>query len=98
VYTVWLPMLGPDSRSQVDMSLVGDPRVRHYWDGDRTAGRWFAEAGVGEPAYAGIVWDAYYLFGPDAVWNERPAPLEASGSPVISHTGALENAVAKLLR
>jgi len=89
-------MLGPDARSAVDPGLLGDRRVRHFWDGERTVGRWLAEAGVGDPGF-GIVWDAYYVFGPDAVWNDTPAPLLGFGSPVISNTSALERELGPLL-
>jgi hypothetical protein len=89
-------MLGSDSRSAVDMGLLGDRRVRHFWDGERTIGRWLAESGVGNPG-SGIIWDAYFVFGPDAVWNDTPAPLSAFGTPVISHTSTLERELAPLL-
>ena len=98
VYVVWLPMLAPDSRSEVDAELLPGPRVTHFWDENRIIGRWLASTGLGEPGYSGVVWDAYYLFGPDAVWNERPAPLAGFGTPVISATGSLEAELRKLLR
>jgi hypothetical protein len=98
VYVVWLPMLSLDSRSAVDTELLADPRVSQFWDEERVVGRWLAESGIGELAHSGIVWDAYYLFGPDAAWNERPAPLAGSGSPVLSTTGQLERQLAPLLR
>ena len=91
-------MLGPDARSEVDTELLADPRVTQLWDGERVVGRWLADAGVGERSYSGVVWDAYYLFGPDAEWNERPGPLAGFGAPVISDSAALEREVAPLLR
>jgi hypothetical protein len=94
---VWLPILATDSRSEVETTLVDDRRVRHFWDGDRVVGRWLADAGVGEPPSSRVVWDAYYLFGPDAAWNERPAPLAGFGAPVISATGSLETELRELL-
>jgi hypothetical protein len=90
-------MLGSDSRDQVETGLIADRRVRHFWDGQRTVGRWFADSGIGELGYSGIVWDAYYVFGPAAVWNERPGPAAGFGSPVISSTGTLERALRRLL-
>jgi hypothetical protein len=92
-------MLATDERSKVETGLLDDPRVRHYWDGERVAGRWLAEAGVGGgESFAGVVWDAFYVFGPDAVWNEKPAPVAAFGAPVISGAGELERALRPLLR
>lgn len=98
VYVVWLPMLDTDSRGEVDTDLIADPRVRQLWDGERVVGRWLADARVGGAGPSGIVWDAYYLFGPDAEWNERPAPVAGFGAPVISSTGDLERQLAPLLR
>jgi hypothetical protein len=82
-------MLVGDSRSEVDVGLLDDPRVTHFWDEQRVVGRWLADTGVGEPS-GSVVWDAYYVFGPDADWNERPSPLVGFGSPVVSVTGSLE--------
>ena len=90
-------MLATDSRAEVEMGLLGDPRARHFWDEQRVVGRWLAEAGVGEPPSSGVVWDAYFLFGPDAVWDERPAPLAGRGAPVVSSTDALERDLRPLL-
>ena len=91
-------MLGPDSRDSVDTGVIDDPRATHFWDADRVVGRWFADTGVGGPAASSIVWDAYYVFGPDASWNQRPAPVAGTGSPVISTTGSLERELSGLLR
>jgi hypothetical protein len=90
-------MLATDSRSEVETGLLSDRRARHFWDEGRVVGRWLAEAGVGEPPSSGVVWDAYFVFGPDAVWNERPAPLADHGAPVISTTDTLERELAPLL-
>ena len=90
-------MLSTDGRSEIDTQLLDDPRVRHYWDGERVAGRWLADAGVGGESFAGVVWDAFYIFGPDAVWNEKPAPVAAFGAPVISEASKLERALRPLL-
>lgn len=64
-----------------------DTRVIHYWDGDRTVGRWFAEHLEG---YEGIVWDVYYLYGPDAVWDGTPLPMIDSGGTIYSDRNRLE--------
>lgn len=91
-------MLGPDSRASIETGLLDDPRVTHFWDGERVVGRWFAETDVGGAARSSIVWDAYFLFGPNASWNQRPAPLAGTGAPVVSTTGALERELRPLLR
>ena len=97
VYAVWLPMLATDERSSWEPSLLADPRVAHFWDGERVAGSWFAKANLGGLGYAGIVWDAYFVFGRDAVWRDAPRPLRGSGSTVIGTTDDLQNEIAPLL-
>lgn len=71
-----------------------DPRVIHYWDGERLVGKWFAENLEG---YQGVIWDAYYLYGPDAAWEDLPAPLVARGSTIYGERQALEEQVRTLL-
>lgn len=91
-----MPVLPTDSRSSVDRALLEDARVTQLWDEGRVVGRWLAQSGVGERG-SGFVWDAYYLFGPDAEWNERPGPLVGFGAPVVSETGSLDAELRPLL-
>jgi len=97
VYVVWMPMLATDARSKWDPAHLSDRRVRHFWDEERTAGLWFARAGVGGLGYAGVVWDAYLLFGPDASWDDEPAPLVGAGAPVVAKSAQLEAEVGRLV-
>jgi hypothetical protein len=97
VYAIWLPMLPTDARSEWHEGLLSDPRVRHFWDEERVAGRWFAEANTGDIGYAGIVWDAYLLFGPDAAWEREPRPLVGAGTPVTGKSVQLEDQARSLL-
>jgi hypothetical protein len=97
VYVIWMPMLVTDARSEVDESLISDPRVRHFWDGDRAAGTFFAQTDLGGLGSSGLVWDAFYIFGPHADWDAEPAELGGSGSPVITSTGELEAGLKPLL-
>ena len=95
---IWLPMLGGDSRSAWDSHVLDDPRVVSFWDGDRIAGKWFAErqlGGLGGPG--GIVWDAYFAFRQNADWKSEPTELLAAGSDIIDHTDALEHRFVPLL-
>lgn len=98
VYAVWLPMLATDARSEWDDGLLNDPRVRHFWDEERVAGRWFAEADLRADQFGPIVWDAYLLFGPGSRWDDEPTALLGSGSPVIGATDALKRELAPLLQ
>ena len=98
VYAVWLPMLGGEQRSDWDGGPLVEPRVDHFWDGDRLTGRWLADHETGElGSSGGGVWGAYFLFGPDARWVEEPSDLAAAGEPIIGETGKLAEAAAKLL-
>jgi hypothetical protein len=42
---------------------------------------------------SGVVWDAYYLYGPDAHWDQAPGPLLASGHPIIDRKDQLKAAI-----
>jgi len=98
VYAVWLPMLGGEQRSDWDGGPLVERRVSHYWDGDRVLGRWLADRETGDVGSPGsVVWDAYFLFGPDARWNEEPTDLLAAGAPIIGETDNLGSEARRLL-
>lgn len=80
-------MLPGDANPEVAELLV-DTRAKHYWDGDRKLGRQVAHI-LGDDARS-PAWDIFLVYGPDAAWGDRP---DASGSPVISESGALERAL-----
>jgi hypothetical protein len=75
-------------------TTMPDNRVIHFWDGEREVGQWFAKHVDG---YDGITWDAYYLYGSDAVWETTPLPLVSSGSTIYSERETLEMQVSTLL-
>jgi hypothetical protein len=88
VFAVWFDMMPADSRNLVDRRLFNDSRVTNFYDPNRVVGTWFAQrTGAG-----GIVWDAYFLYGPDATWDSEPAPLVSSGSTVIGSSSDLARA------
>lgn len=87
-------MLGGDAREMWNGTTMPDARVIHFWDGDRKIGQWFAEHVDG---YQGIAWDAYYLYGPDAVWEITPSPLVISGGTIYSERETLEMQMRTLL-
>jgi hypothetical protein len=95
---VWMPMLATDARDQIDYELLRGPRVRQFWDSERLVGTHLADIDLAGLGYAGIVWDAFFVFGPDARWAERPSGLVASGAPVVVETGKLEAALARYRR
>ena len=86
-------MLPGDSRNLVNRKVLNDHRVVNYYDPKRVVGSWFAErTGGGE-----IVWDAYFLYGPDASWTDQPGPLVSSGGTVIGSSEDLAAAFGKLV-
>ena len=80
-------MLAGDAREEWDGNTMPDPRVIHFWDGDRQVGEWFAEEVEG---YRGVSWDTYYLYGPDAKWETTPSPLVGSSGTIIQEREQLE--------
>jgi hypothetical protein len=83
VYAVWLNQRVTDERGAIDESILADPRVTQYWDAEGITGTHFADTDLGGLGYSGFVYDVYYVFGPDASWADDPAPLAASGGPVL---------------
>jgi hypothetical protein len=80
-------MLSGDANPKVAGLLV-DARAKHYWDGNRKLGREVARILGSDDGPA--AWDIFLVYGPDATWGDRP---DATGSPVISESGALERAL-----
>lgn len=81
VYVIWFNMYLGDKRSRWNPKRISDPRVVHYWDQDKIVGKWLVEREVVDYPDE-ILWDAFLLFGPRAVWQETPHPLSAWGMPV----------------
>jgi hypothetical protein len=99
VLVVWLPMLAGDSRSAWDSHVLDDPRVIEFWDGDRIAGRWFADRAVGGIGGLGSIdWDVYWAFPGSSTWKARPGGLLAAGSDIIDNVSGLDRHFIPLLR
>jgi len=76
VHVVWAPVLGSDNfeAGQRAHTLLPDPRVKFYWDGDKDLGLAYGET-VELPRGRELAWDIYFAFAPDVVWNESvPEP------------------------
>ena len=90
VFVVWFAVLGPDSSSEVDTSLLDDSRAVHYWDSDRDIPDFLTaraeQLGLDEVE---LLWDAYLLFAPGAYWDDIPSPLTGFGAPVVSEVDQL---------
>ncbi len=94
VFVVWFNMLPGDSKMFVDLKVLGDRRVTNFWDEGKVIGPWFGQHVTNE---GGIVWDAYFLYGPYARWDALPGPLVSSGGPVIGSTDQLRQSLDPLL-
>ena len=79
IYAVWLNQRSTDGRDEIDESILADPRVTQYWDGEGITGTYFAETDLGGLGYSGFVYDVYYVFGSDAAWADEPAPAGRLG-------------------
>jgi hypothetical protein len=93
VYAVWFNMFPGDDRSGWDFSLLSDPRGRHFWDEDKLAGRFFSQS---EGFYLPVAWDIYYLYGPDAHWEDKPSPLVSWGYTIMRKRNQLHEDVSRL--
>jgi hypothetical protein len=86
VYVVWLPVMPLDARFPVADTMV-DPRATHFWDNERLVSDELANA----YAKSGdLVWDAFYVFGPEATWEDDPPRPLGDGSPVVEHMATLK--------
>jgi hypothetical protein len=92
-------MIPSDSRSRWGWTgrILDDPRVLHYWDEKRKVGRMYADKDP-ESDDPDVVWDAFYLYGSDAKWTEKPDRELATGFTVRSKFDTLRNAALPLLK
>jgi hypothetical protein len=96
LYVVWLSMVRSDSKRGWQADLLTDPRAVHFWDEDKEVGAWFGKR-VGYTKNDGVLWDAFFLYGPDAAWGDPPGPLVVWGRPVIEDREELEKGLRTLL-
>ena len=94
VYVVWLPVMPLDARFDVADLLV-DRRTIHYWDNDQRVSQALADA-YGSPGQ--LVWDAFFVFGPDANWKDGPPRPLATGSPVVEYMPTLKSVMTRYLQ
>ena len=98
VYAIGFDVLAGDDRVEVDDSLLMDARVLEFWDNDREVGLWFPQQEeyrdlIGRP----LAWDIYFLYGPEATWDEIPSPLVSSGSTIIARRDDLQKSILPML-
>jgi hypothetical protein len=99
VYVIWFSMLPSDSRSKWGWTggVLEDSRALHFWDEKKKVGRFFADKDP-ETDDPDVVWDAFYLYGPDAQWDTKPEPLLTSGATVRDDADKLKDKLVSLLR
>ena len=98
VYVVWADVIINDNRPSVDPSVIPDPRALHYWDREDEVGTWLAQQDRFWKLLRGPnAWDIYYIFGPDAAWDEAPGPLLDSGYPLVQKTEGLKETLRRIL-
>lgn len=95
VYAVWFNMIASDSRSRWRWTggVIGDRRVIHLWDEQKTVGRWFAR---NYDPNTEVMWDVFFLFNGDAQWQERPAPMVITGRTIMDDRDELAKAMSEL--
>ena len=106
VYAVWFSMFGSETRENWPSEALTDPRVVHYWDDEKTVGRWYAErmsamentrAPGSSPLRGNVLWDAYLVYGPDARWAESPSHLRQWGRTILATQERLREAFAAVV-
>ena len=99
VYAVWFSMIPTDARSRWNWTggILEDSRVTHYWDEKKKVGRFYADKEP-ETDDPDVVWDAFYLYGPDAEWKNKPEPLISTGITVENEFDKLKSSLAPLLK
>ena len=97
VYAVWYEMYPGDSPDDFSGAgtLLPDKRVVHYWDQPKDVGRWFY--GLTPTNTKGDVeWDAFYFYGKDSVWTDKPTELLTWGRTILKDRRKLSAQVAQL--
>lgn len=95
VYAVWFNVLPSDNRSTWDPKRLTDPRVSQFWDTDQVIGRWYAD-NIGF-SHGPLAWDVYYLYGPEATWEEIPSPLLSTGYTLFGQRSQLSQDFERLI-
>lgn len=92
VYAVWFSMYPTDMKERWPADVLADARVVHFWDEQKSVGRWYMERIDGMSAtlapdskgVAGpILWDAYLVYGPESVWSDAPSGLRRWGRTIV---------------
>jgi hypothetical protein len=102
VYSIWFSMIPTDARAgwAWTNNAITDNRVLHFWDEQKSVGRWFAQQAstncCGDTE--NIVWDAFFLYKADAIWNCSSSQPVSWGSTIESEYKKLVSSVIPLLK
>src|SRR5262249_1077363 len=97
VYAIWYEMYPGDSPKAFPSAqkTMPDPRVHHYWDKKKATGRWF-QVNVPSSYKKPIMWDGYYLYGPDVEWSNTLAAPISWGRTILETRKELQKQVSLL--
>jgi hypothetical protein len=79
VFAIWMDVLDSDDADAAleAESLIPDPRVVHYWDGENNLGQLYGETLPLPPGCNDFAWDVYFVYAPGIEWQDQlPAPSE----------------------
>jgi hypothetical protein len=94
---VWFRTWPSDDRSAWPEGLLTDPRVIHLWDEKKCVGNWYGAQPERTARSGGTAWDAYFAYGAESIWQERPSHLVGWGSPIIASKEQFERDLRRLL-
>ncbi len=102
VYAISFHMLPSDhlaKRLVWPDDLMGDPRVTHYWDEKRLVGRWYEKevTRLGTSDEERVEWDAYFLYGPEEVWESEPPEHASWGRTILGSREKLRRHLGDLI-
>ncbi|MEW6281648.1 MAG: hypothetical protein AB1758_23770 [Candidatus Eremiobacterota bacterium] len=101
MFAVWVPVLESDTleTSRRGPPEMPDPRVIHCYDSEARTSRWFLQSVVADwplrqrPVFRkGLIWDAFFLYGPDTGWEELPDRCQVSGATILRDRALLQEA------
>ena len=105
IFVIWLITADGGGRWQED--LLDDPRVLHFYDPKRSIISPFTKLPIDGPERSSLartygqlswgenaVWDAYYYFEGETLWEEEAPPLPSqAGQPLMTERFAIQNLV-----
>lgn len=71
------------TRPRWQRDLLGDPRVIHFWDEEKRAGKFYKEHFDLRDYRAEALWDAYILYGREAPWESAPPEPVSWGYTIV---------------